>query len=58
MPPDASFESSVGFLRSQLGVLATRSWADVLAERDPTPHHLAIALTIRTLWKHAKSSTA
>jgi hypothetical protein len=55
MPPDASFESSVGFLRSQLGVLATRSWAD---ERDPTPHHLAIALTIRTLWKHAKSSTA
>lgn len=46
MSTDASFQSSVGFLLSQLGVLATRSWIDVLAERDLTPHHHAILLTL------------
>lgn len=48
MATDASFESSVGFLLSQLGVLATRSWIDVLAEHDLTPHHHAILLTLHT----------
>ncbi|MFT4217011.1 MAG: MarR family transcriptional regulator [Micropruina sp.] len=48
MPAEASFESSVGFLLSQLGVLATRSWVGVLAERDLTPHHHRILLTLHT----------
>lgn len=48
MSTDASFQSSVGFLLSQLGVLATRSWIDVLAERDLTAHHHAILLTLHT----------
>ncbi len=46
MPADASFESSVGFLLSQLGVIATRSWTEVLVERGLTPHHHAILLTL------------
>mgnify|MGYP000439210263 CR=1 FL=1 len=46
MPADAPFQSSAGFLLSQLGVLATRSWIDVLASRDLTAHHHAILLTL------------
>ncbi|WP_195907831.1 MarR family winged helix-turn-helix transcriptional regulator [Microbacterium gorillae] len=46
MPTDVPFQTSTGFLISQLGVLATRSWMDVLAQRDLTPHHHAILLTL------------
>jgi DNA-binding MarR family transcriptional regulator len=46
MPKDAAFESSVGFLLSQLGVIATRSWIAVLNQHDLTPHHHAILLTL------------
>ncbi|OYO16670.1 hypothetical protein CGZ93_18090 [Enemella dayhoffiae] len=46
MTSDAPFESSVGFLLSQLGVLAARSWMAVLAEHDLTPHHHAVLLTL------------
>lgn len=44
----ASFESSIGFLLSQLGVLATRAWTEVLAERGLTPHHHAVLLTLQS----------
>lgn len=46
MTTSASFESSIGFLLSQLGTLATRAWTDVLSERDLTPHHHAVLLTL------------
>jgi DNA-binding MarR family transcriptional regulator len=41
------FETSTGFLLSQLGVAATRSWTALLAERDLTPHHHAVLLMLR-----------
>ncbi len=47
MTATASFQSSTGFLLSQLGVLATRSWTALLVERDLTSHQHAILLTLR-----------
>lgn len=43
---DEPFQESIGFLLSQVGVLATRAWLDVLAARGLTPHHHAILLTL------------
>lgn len=40
------FESSIGFLLSQLGVISTRSWLATLATRNLTPHHHAVLLTL------------
>lgn len=40
------FESSIGFLLSQLGVRATRSWTAVLAERNLSPHQHAVLLAL------------
>jgi DNA-binding MarR family transcriptional regulator len=42
-----SFESSIGFLLSQLGVRATRSWAAMLTELGLTPSAHAVLLTLR-----------
>src|SRR5829696_912406 len=42
-----SFESSIGFLLSQLGVRATRSWAAMLIELGLTPSAHAVLLTLR-----------
>jgi DNA-binding MarR family transcriptional regulator len=47
MRPRPGFESSTGFLLSQLGVRATRSWTAMLARFDLTPHHHAILLVLR-----------
>ena len=47
MPGPADFRTSTGFLLSQLGARATRSWMSVLAERNLGPHHHAILLVLR-----------
>jgi DNA-binding MarR family transcriptional regulator len=47
--PSASFFGSTGFLLSQLGVMATRTWSALLVERDLTPHHHAVLLTLQEL---------
>lgn len=43
---EVSFQSSSGFLLSQLGVLASRSWFELLAQRRLTPHHHSVLLTL------------
>jgi DNA-binding MarR family transcriptional regulator len=40
------FETSTGFLLSQLGVAATRSWSRMLSDFDLTPHHHAVLLAL------------
>jgi DNA-binding MarR family transcriptional regulator len=42
-----SFESSIGFLLSQLGVRATRSWTAMLNDLGLTPSAHAVLLTLR-----------
>lgn len=42
-----SFESSIGFLLSQVGVRATRSWTAMLAELGLTPSAHAVLLSLR-----------
>jgi DNA-binding MarR family transcriptional regulator len=42
-----SFESSIGFLLSQLGVRATRTWTAMLTDLGLTPSAHAVLLTLR-----------
>ena len=42
-----SFESSIGFLLSKLGVRATRSWTAMLSDLGLTPSAHAVLLTLR-----------
>lgn len=43
----ADFRTATGFLLSQLGVVAARSWLSVLAERGLTAHQHGVLLTLR-----------
>jgi DNA-binding MarR family transcriptional regulator len=47
MDPSPGFETSIGFLLSQLGVAAKRSWMDLLARHEFTPHQYAVLLMLR-----------
>lgn len=41
-----AFEGGTGFLLSRTGSLARRSWAQMLAERDLTPHQYGTLMTL------------
>lgn len=40
------FEGGTGFLLARTGSLARRQWARMLAERDLTPHHYGMLMTL------------
>jgi DNA-binding MarR family transcriptional regulator len=41
-----AFEGSTGYLLSRVGALARRNWSRMLAERDLTPHHYGVLMTL------------
>lgn len=44
--PSLSFEGGTGFLLARVGSLARSRWARMLAERDLTPHHYGMLMTL------------
>lgn len=46
VPGRLAFEGGTGYLLSRTGFAARRRWARMLAERDLTPHHYGMLMTL------------